>query len=226
MSEHQLLELLAQDAPAPSPDLADDVIHRARRVRRRRWAITGTSGAVVAVAALSFAVTGTRTHDAAAPNADNRSPASASHPRPVPPVSTAPTVPDAAIYVAALRNATTNPNVGPVRQVLHVLAHTCDNVIAANVGPCRPQPISVADQRVVAAALAPRVTVRFVTTSDPARVPGGLVTLGRIHLVRGGAQLPIEMQCGPLCGRGATLVLAQHAGAWTVTGTTGKDWIN
>lgn len=218
MSEHQLLELLAQDAPAPSPHLADDVIHQARHVRRRRWAITGTSGVVVAVAALSFAVAGTRSQHAAGPNADNRPPASASHTRPVLP---APTVPDAAIYAAALRDWSL-----PSEGVLHVLAHTCDNVIAANVGPCRPQPISVADRRTVTAALAPRVTVRFVTTSDPARVPGGLVTLGRIHLVNGGAQLPIEMQCGPLCGRGLTLVLTQRGSAWAVTGTTGKDWIN
>lgn len=218
MSENQLLDLLAQDAPAPSPHLADDVIHQARRVRRRRWAITGTSGVVVAIAALSFAVTGTRSQQSAGPNADNRPPASASHRRPVLP---APAVPDAAIHAAALRDW--SPSTGGV---LHVLSHTCDNVIAANVGPCRPQPISVADQLAVAAALAPRVSVRFVTTSDPARVPGGLVTLGRIHLVSGGAQLPIEMQCGPLCGRGETLVLAQHAGAWTVTGTIGKDWIN
>ncbi|ROO88377.1 hypothetical protein EDD29_6046 [Actinocorallia herbida] len=51
MDDRTLLDLLAADAPGPSPAFADAVVGRARRVRRRRRLTVAASAAVVCAAA-------------------------------------------------------------------------------------------------------------------------------------------------------------------------------
>ncbi|MDX6741232.1 hypothetical protein [Actinocorallia sp. A-T 12471] len=56
MDDKTLLSLLADDAPDPSPGLADAVVGRARRVRRRRRVSVAASAVVVCAAAVVFPV--------------------------------------------------------------------------------------------------------------------------------------------------------------------------
>jgi hypothetical protein len=94
--------------------------------------------------------------------------------------------------------------------------------------------------RVIAAARRRRHRTRAVVLSCAAVRPGAhlragdgnvvrnavVVTLGDAVIAGHSARVPIAASCGPLCGRGQTLTLERLDGTWTVTGTTGTEWIS
>jgi hypothetical protein len=228
MSEHRLLELLAEDAPVARPRLADGVIGRARHDRVRRWAVSGACAAVVVIAAIPLAV------------AVNRSPHSAHRTSPGGRVTNTETSSahapapssEALAYAAGVKYLTRELVPGRQWKVVYLLEHTCSDVISQS-GSCDPRPIPAGLRHDLAIALRPYAPVRFVSDDAKIRdkqlqvINGGVaVTLGRIELNGETGRLPLAVQCGGLCGLGETLVLAKRAGVWTVTGSTGPSWIS
>ncbi|MFN2517787.1 MAG: hypothetical protein ABR604_01915 [Jatrophihabitantaceae bacterium] len=220
MSERRLLDLFAQGAPSAGPRLADDVMERAQRRRRRRWAVSGACAAVALVAAIPLAVAMSRS-----PRAAGHVPAGAAS-TPATEVGKAPSD-GAQVYAAGIRYLAQRLAPGSHWRVLFILDHTCANASALS-GPCGAQPISAELQHDLAVALQPYARVQFV--SDHAKIrdsnltvvhDGVAVMLGRVRYVDNGAQVPVGVQCGGLCGLGETLVLKKNNGAWTVTGQTG-----
>lgn len=63
MDDQTLLSLLADDAPGPSPSLADTVIARGRRARRRRR-LTAAASALAVCTAAALVLPGLLVHDA------------------------------------------------------------------------------------------------------------------------------------------------------------------
>lgn len=224
MSERQLLDLLAKDAPVAGPDLADNVIRRARDSRRNRWSIGGACAAVVMIAAVPLVVNLNRY----SPTDRTGSPGASSRPTPAPPSASE----VAPAYAAAIRYLAQQLDPGKHWRVLFVLDHTCE-IGASPTGPCDSQPISAQAQRDLAAALQSYAPVRFV--SDRAKIrdknltvidDGLAVTVGTLHLSATAGRVAVAVQCGGLCGLGQTLVLAKERGIWTVTGQTGVSWIS
>lgn len=226
MSERQMFDLLAQDAPAPRANLADEVIDQARQNRVRRWAVSGACAAVALIAAVPLTLALNHspqpTHRTAAAGG------AGTHPR------TADATPsdEAQAYAAGVKYLTQQLEPGKHWRVLYILEHTCSNTVSPTA-TCEPGPIPAELRRDLAAALQPYAPVQFV--SDHANIRGKdlqvindgvAITLGRIELHGGTARLPLEVQCGGLCGMGQTLLLAKTHGIWTVTGSTGPTWIS
>jgi hypothetical protein len=228
MSERELLDLLAQDAPVARPGLADDVINRARHTRLRRGAVSGACAAVALIAAVPLALAVDRSPHPAhrtSPGGTTNSSAGTT--------TVAPGPSDAALaYAAGVQYLAGQLVSGKHWRVLYVIDHTCANTVDQTEA-CRPQPIPIELQRDLATALRPYAPVHFVSGDATIRdknlqvINGGAaVTLGRITLDGDTARLPLAVQCGGLCGMGQTLLLAKQGGVWTVTGSTGPAWIS
>ncbi|PZS33672.1 MAG: hypothetical protein DLM58_07325 [Pseudonocardiales bacterium] len=225
MSERQLFDLLAQDAPAGLPNLADEVIGIARQTRMRRWAVSGACVAVAVVAAIPLAIALNRSPR---PTHGTTTGAGIATTRAADPAPSE----QAQAYAAGVEYLTKQLVQGKHWRVLYVLEHTCENTLSPTA-TCRPKPIPADLQRDITAALRQYAPVQFV--SDHAKIRGKdlqvindgvAVTLGRIELHGDTARLPLAVQCGGLCGMGQTLLLAQQHGAWTVTGSSGSMWIS
>jgi hypothetical protein len=223
MSERQLLDLLAQDAPIARPGLADEVIDRARHNRLRRWAVSGACAAVALIAAVPLAVALNRTPHPAHRTSTGGGITNTQAPAPSD---------EARAYAAGVTYLTERLVPGQRWPVLYIVEHTCANTVTQSEA-CQPQPIPAEVQRDLATALRSYAPVHFVSGDAKIRdknlqvINGGVaVTLGRIKLNIDTAQLPLAVQCGGLCGMGETLLLAKQGGVWTVTGSTGPAWIS
>lgn len=221
MTERRQFETLAEQAPVPHAWFTDEVLATARRRVRRNWALLGVCAAVVAVgvgvptvAALSNA----SSTPAAGPRADSGPPSE---------VHKAHRHASATgqIYIAAL-GARPRPTPGAANRSMHVLTHTCTNIVEAGIGPCDPQPIPIDVQREVSEAMPGVQWVDKARLPKPSAHPGYVVvTLGPVERTGQRATVAIQAFCGFDCGAGKTLVLKLSHGAWQVTGTTGDSWI-
>jgi hypothetical protein len=227
MSERQLLDLLAQEAPVARAGLADEVINRARHKRARRWAVSGACAAVALIAAVPLTLAVNRSPRTVASGAVTHSSAGIHTLAPGPSDS-------ARAYAAGIRYLSGQLVPGEHWRVLYILEHTCDNTVSPTA-PCHPRPIPAELRRDLATALRSYAAVTFVAEDAKIRGrnlqvlnEGVAVTLGVIVFApdAGTARLPLSVQCGGLCGTGQTLLLARRAGVWAVTGTTGPAWIS
>lgn len=229
MSEPQLSDLLAQDAPFGGANLAQDVIDRAGKHRRRRRAMAGACASVALIAAVPLAVALNRS-----PHSGPRAVAGANQARPAvtspAPISAASDV--ALVYAAGIKYLAGQLVPGKHWRTLYVIDRVCVNGISPDQA-CGAQALPADVRHDLAAALHSFAPVRFVSKDAKIRGKdlqvtneGVAVTLGRIQLDGGAARLPLAVQCGGLCGMGETLLLRKSNGIWTVTGQTGPAWIS
>jgi hypothetical protein len=229
MSERQLLDLLARDAPVAPDDCADRVVEAAhRRSRNRAIAVSCAIVAAIAVVPLAALEHDNRAGRPAAGQTAVRTAVptgSASHPAPH--YSAA-----AQVYAAAV--ATIVGRAAPAQDAhrIYVYDTTVPGVVT-DPGSTRPGKLLPAPLRAeIVALLLPR-RAEFVRPgahlrADDGPLPDGtvVVTLGDATVGGDSARVPIAASCGPLCGRGQTLTLRLVNGTWTVTGTTGPEWIS
>jgi len=204
-------------------ELADGAVRGARRIRFRRWAVAISAIALVLGSAAAAAVLLTAPTTPLAPTAS--APAAADRQGGARATAGYASSPDAAIYIAALRGRPT-PGASLNFNGVYVESVRCRATDPAT--PCDLQPIPADVQADISAALP---EVRFVTRVQAARLHGvELVRFGQITYSDGSAKrafVPIGVHCGPLCGEGTTLILAQQQDAsWKVVGTTGIGWIS
>jgi hypothetical protein len=246
MSDQEMLELLAAEAPDPRPGYVDVVLVRARRARlRRRVTALGAGLGVVAVALIVATLV--------APPGDGRQRGASAGTGPdTTQVSTAspntdqPLTADAGAYAAAVKALADQVREGgPQWPILYVLDHTCANVVTPTQDKCDPQALSASAQRDLTAALATYAPVRFVADHPGVTGPnlevvngGVLVTLGRIQIHDNEALVPLSVRRNGLNGRGLTYRVTQGetkrsmsggtqgALTWKVEGTVGGMWIS
>lgn len=139
--------------------------------------------------------------------------------------------------VARSRSAAVTTMVGraaPLQSGGPVLIYdTTVPAVVADPGSTRPgHTLAAALRAEIVALLGPR-QVAFVRPGAHLRADDGnvvrnavVVTLGDAVIAGHSARVPIAASCGLLCGRGQTLTLERLAGTWTVTGTTGPEWIS
>lgn len=231
MNDRELLDLLAQDAPAPRPDLPDEVMDLARRVRTR-WRTT------VLVTTVGVAIAGSLVIAAALWSTGARQRVEIESR----PTAVAPD-PAAAPYASAIRAVVTqetrgNPS-GPWPPVLFVLSHTCSGVDKAPPSlDCAGPPLGDRLQADLMEALRPYGPVVFVTAmkdaldKDMTTKGGGIqVTLGPIRFNGANAEVPIATHRNIQGGEGIAVWLTLRSGRWTADakpppGTIGGGWIS
>jgi len=232
MNDHDLLDLLAAEAPEPAPDHAERLLLQARhtRHRRRRLQLLAGAGATAVVALIaSLAVTNSAKHVVS-----NNDPATS------PTVSRQQTdpagpIPEPAIYAVVIRalGGEMQPRVGHW-PVLYVVDHTCDNVAAPTRGKCDAWPLSAALRTGLDAGLASYGPVTFVPNTSAVTdshdlhiVHGGiLIALGPVQLNGRHAQVQVSIVHGGKDGRGATYQLTGSGNHWRITGNDGAAWIS
>ncbi|HVX46387.1 MAG TPA: hypothetical protein VHC49_21015 [Mycobacteriales bacterium] len=226
MNDHDLLDLIAEDAPQPGADQAETVLATARRTRhRRRFAAmaTGAAGTAAVVIVATVALHGSGSGDGVHRTATG--------PSPSPTVQQHSASPPATAYAAAIRAIT-----GSAPHVLYVIDHTCANVISQQPGGCHARPLPAAVRSDLRQALIGYAPVTYI--ADGASVTGGpehgllvrnsgaVLTLGPATVRGDRATVPVSVRRSGLDGRGSTYQLSRHGSGWTVTGTTGAGWIS
>jgi hypothetical protein len=244
MSDQEMLELLAADAPAPRPGHVDEVLVRARRARLRRHVSVWATG--LGVVAVSL-VAATLVAPLVAPSANGRqyttqpgasagtAPNTTRVPTASPDADQALTA-EAGAYAAAIRALADQVREGgPQWPILYLLDHTCANVVTPTQGNCDAQGLPPTMRNDLTAALASYAPVRFVSDGaeliEPgtglAVVNGGVqVTLGRIQLHDDQALVPLSVRRNGLNGRGLTYRVTRKGETWQVEGTVGSEWIS
>jgi hypothetical protein len=220
VTEKEMLDLLAEGAPAPSADYADHVLRRARRARSRRRAVAGAAAAVACLI-VSLALAG---------------PGSAPADPVVTPLIPAPVPADRAMaYAAAIRAVAGlgRGDTGPRVKALYVMDRLCGDPAAAPPPMrCDGSPLAEGLRSDLALLLKPYVPVTFVadgrTVTKDLRVinDGAVITLGSARLDAATALVPLSIRRGPLDGRGLTYRLTRHDRHWEVSGTSGAEWIS
>jgi hypothetical protein len=218
VNDRDLLDMVAQEAPSPGPDLADDVVRMARRkrVRRRAAGLAGAGG--LAIAASAVIAVGPWTH--------HHQESAQVHPGPIRVAHD----PAAAPYAAAIRALVTQAMAGDPAStrppVLYVLDHTCTDVDKRPPSmQCAGPPLASRLQNDLAEALRPYAPVTFVSDAKSAlgknmttKNGGFQVTLGPPRLDGSQAEVPLAIHRGLQDGRGTTLWLTLRAGQWTTNG--------
>ncbi len=196
-------------------EIADDVVRSVKRRRRRRALLGAAVVGVVGAAVATAVVVGSGGNEEPAA-ADGTTAAGGSH------VYGASTATRAAIYTAALAGG---PDPQPLHGRVYVRNRVCIAVAGRLRNSCDGHRISSAVQAAVTDRLGPQV--QFVDSPpDPDQLGDpSVVTFGRLEVHGTGAQLGMQVLCGPLCGQGTLLVLRFRDGHWQVTGTTGPRWI-
>lgn len=229
MNDHDLLEVIAADAPQPDARHAEAVLQVARRARRRRrsgalFAATAGTAAVAIVATAALHGSG-----------DDRQHATVPAKSPV--VSMKPHLPSssATAYATAVRTIA-RAGGGTAPHVLYVLDHTCANVITQQPGGCHARALPPALRSDLRQALAGYAPVTFIAdartvTGSPqdgltVKNGGAVITLGPAEMEKDTATVPLSVRRGGLDGRGLTYLLSRQDSGWKVTGTTGADWIS
>jgi hypothetical protein len=240
MSDQEMLELLAADAPAPRPGHVDEVLVRARRARlRRHVSVWGTGLGVVAVSLVAAALVApsangrqyTTQPEASAGTGPNTTQVSTASPN-----ADQPRTAEAGAYAAAIKALADQVREGgPQWPILYVLDHTCANVVTPTQGSCDAQALPATMRNDLTTALASYAPAHFVSdgaeVTDPGAglvvVNGGVqVTLGRIELHGNEALVPLSVRRNGLNGRGLTYRVARQGETWQVEGTVGSAWIS
>ncbi|MGI8332661.1 hypothetical protein ACRYCC_22140 [Actinomadura scrupuli] len=227
LTEKELLELLAERAPAPSAGYADHLLRRARRARSRRRALAGVAGAAAAVVCLIASL---------APAGPGSAPAEPV----VTPATSVPVPSDRALaYAAAIRAVAGEGRGGtgsPVK-VLYVMDRLCrDPAAAPPPMRCEGSPLGERLRSDLALVLKPYAPVIFIADGRTVTVTGDIkagvvddgvvITLGSARFDATTAVVPLSMRRGPLDGRGMTYRLTRRGGRWEVSGTSGPAWIS
>jgi hypothetical protein len=235
MSDREILDLLAADAPTPPSGHVDGVLAQARRARfRQRLAGWGAGLGVVAVtlgvvAALAPTVGREGTPPAAAASGSSGATASGAGQKPGDPAAG-----EAGAYAVAIEALAEEVREGASPwPVLYVLDHTCANVVTPTEGECAAQPLPAALRDQLATALAAYAPVRFVAGSAElfdaeerlAGNGGALVTLGRTTINADAAQVPLSVLAGGTNGRGTTYRMIRQDRAWRIVAKVGPEWI-
>jgi hypothetical protein len=109
--------------------------------------------------------------------------------------------------------------------VLWVRDRLCDHLIELDKrGPCPSAPIPVELQIEIRGLVGSHV--HFVAEPPQASLEHPVVVLGAVRRTGDRAELAVDTQCGPLCGRGDTLILRRTASGWHTVGHTGLSWIS
>jgi hypothetical protein len=226
LTDHDILELSAVDAPTPLPGYADTTLalaHRARRQRRAAGLGVGLGVAAVAVAAAAMLTPLFEGLRSEAPSAAII--ASDSGTRSA----------EAAVYATAIGALAEKVSAGgPPVLVVYILDHTCASAVVRIVeGGCDRQPLSDSLREDLAADLAAYAPVHYVSDSQEVTdtnldvVDGGVVVaLGPIQISVDHAQVPLAVQRGGLNGRGLTYALTHSGEMWQIDGTVGPQWIS
>lgn len=147
-------------------------------------------------------------------------------PSTAPPSSAAPVSNQAQLYAAALGER--SPVASRLRRVTYLVARFCTGMIdIGHRGPCRAGPIPTELQRQLRALAGPnlKITAHPPPVDPQRRFPRAVVVQFGTPVVRGDtARLAVDYRCGPMCGRGDTLLLTRADGRWAVTGRTGPGW--
>jgi hypothetical protein len=220
-TEKEMLDLLAERAPAPTADYPDHLLRRARRARSGRRALAAAA-AVVVCSIVSLALAG-------------RGPAPAGPVASPPPPAPVPS--DRALaYAAAIRAVADEGrgHAGPPVKVLYVMDRLCrDPAAAPPPMRCEGSPLAERLRSDLALALKPYAPVTFVADgrSVTQSLKGGVVNdgaviaLGTARFAGTTAMVSLAMRRGPLNGRGITFQLTRHDRHWEVSGTSGAAWI-
>ncbi|MCW2912194.1 MAG: hypothetical protein JWN52_262 [Actinomycetia bacterium] len=231
MNDRDLLDMVAQEAPSPEPELADDVVRMARRVRFKRRTTALVVAAGLAVGCSAVIVVAPWAHDAS-----ERVQVQPSSTRMAPDPAAAP-------YAMAIRTLVTQGMSGDPSgnrpPLLYVLDHTCAAVDERPPSQfCVGRPFAKRLQDDLAEALSPYAPVTFVPDAKSAldknmntKHGGYQVTLGPIQFNGSLAGVPLAIHRNPQDGRGTTLWLTWQAGQWTTggkprPGVTTRGWIS
>ena len=220
MNERDLLEMVAEGAPHPSPHYIDEVIRIAGRARSRRRTATLVAAPALAIATSAVIAVAPWPHHGA--QALQPQPGHAAQARD----------PAAAPYAAAIRIAVTDDMSGDPSgtrpTVLYVLDHTCTGVEKRPPSiRCAGQPLASGLRHDLAEALRSYAPVHFVPADGPGvrdkqqtvRNGGFLVVLGPIRLDGPQADVPVAVERGLLDGRGTTVALTIRSGRWVIDDT-------
>ncbi len=131
---------------------------------------------------------------------------------------------EALIYAAALggREAQADIRAGNAVWIRH---RFCNGMIELDRrGRCDPAVVPRSLQLEIRALVGR--SVHFTARPPEPSLHAPVITLGQVRQRGDRAEVAIDVHCGPLCGRGETLVLTRRAAGWTVTGQTGMAWIS
>jgi hypothetical protein len=236
MTDREMLDLLAGEAPVPRPGYVDEIAEHGRRARRRRRRLTAGGAGLGVAAVLASVVLATQLPrarpDAAAGPAGSVSSTVSSATPGADRVRSA----EAEAYAAAVRALADEVREGgPPWPVLFVLDHTCADVVTPPPGGCDPVPLTAALRDDLTEALRSYAPVRFVADQAPVTdvehglvvIDGGVVvTLGPVRMDGDRAEVPLSVRRSGLNGRGQTYVLSRQGTAWRIDGVTGPTWIS
>jgi hypothetical protein len=203
--------------------MTEDILGaQARHRRRTRWAVAAGVAVTIAVAvpvAIVMSHPVTNGHPIAA---HQQTPTPTSSPR------TAGGQPsslsdEAQIYAVVIGG---RPSADETRRRIYVRDEFCTGLmdLSGSRGACRPGPIPMETQRQIRRIVGP--SVHFTSAPPRPSLDGPVMTIGTAAIDGDRAEVIVDMQCGPLCGQGATSVLTRRNGAWRVTGATGPGWIS
>ena len=146
---------------------------------------------------------------------------------------------EAAIYAAVIRQlAGPDDTFGGTldKPVLYILRETNDAAGDPTQGESEPRVLSTEVQNAISLALDDLPsTIVWVDGREQVEmdeqgqsVDGGvIITLGNIHPQPGGeVRVPGSIYIANMAAGGKTYVLEEQDGAWTITGTTGAEWIS
>lgn len=108
-----------------------------------------------------------------------------------------------------------------------IVDHSCGDVGKGPSFDCSGPAIPAGVQARIRGALGP--AVRFGSMPPSGMQPdlrSMIVAFGPLTIAGDRARLGMAVHCGPLCGNGATYLLARSDGVWRITGQTGRQWIS
>jgi len=226
MTDYDMMELLAADAPAPAPGYVDEMLARARRARLRRRVAGSGAGLGVAVVFVVAAAVITLPPDGHLSTASPTPIASSE--------SVMPRSAEATVYVTAIEALAEDVRGGgPPVPVVYIEDHTCANIVDPTQLSCDPRPLSASMRDELTAGLVSYAPVRFVSDGQEVTDPnltvingGVVVTLGPARMSPDRAQVPLAVRRSGLNGQGLTYVLTRSGQTWHIDGTIGPQWIS
>lgn len=204
MSDHELLDLIAERAPVPAGDYPDQMLAAGRRGRTRRRRMVGAGMALCALAAVAaiavpVAVSGP---DEGREVTAVQSPA------------TVDTGTQAEIYRSAVQAILAKAMPGATIAEVTLLDRLCTNVLRTEE-PCAARPLPAEVRRELATGEYPRM--RFAASPDGLQKGQILVTLGPITSLRDDlAEAPVSFRQDPDYSVSETYRMQLQDGLWQV----------